>query len=147
MIAAPIAQPAPAPRGPDLAEGDRARKQALAFSTAHDWSNAVTAWRQFIHDYSGLNAAADHAAWYNLGVAYESLSQWHEAADAFESATLADANINDISNLLHLGRCYGKLNRWTDAVSAYKRATAIDPANEIARRSLVYAQQQGQRAQ
>jgi serine/threonine-protein kinase len=146
--AKPIAQPAPPlRRGPDLAEGDRARKQALAFSTAHDWSNAVTAWRQFIHDYSGLNPAADHAAWYNLGVAYESLSQWHEAADAFESATLADSNINDISNLLHLGRCYGKLGRWTDAVSAYKRATAIDPANEIARRSLVYAQQQGQRAQ
>lgn len=123
-------------------EGDRRRKEALALSNAHQWANAVTAWREFIHDYAGVNVTADHAAYYNLGVAYEGLEQWHDAADAFERAALADANINDTNNLLRLGRSYGKIGRWTDAAATYKRVLRIDPSNEIARRSLLFASQQ-----
>jgi len=107
----------------------------------------VTAWRQFIHDYSGINPAVDHAANYNLGVAYESLEEWREASEAFEQAALADSNVNDMNNLLRLGRCYGKLGRWTDAVATYKSALRIDPTNSTAKRSLLLALQQGPRSQ
>jgi serine/threonine-protein kinase len=126
----------------NLEEGDRRRKEALALSNAHQWASAVTAWREFIHDYAGVNVTADHAAYYNLGVAYEALEQWNYAADAFEKATLADANINDTNNLLRLGRAYGKTGRWSDAAAAYKRVLQIDPSNQIARRSLLFASRQ-----
>ncbi len=127
----------------DLADGDRRRKEALAFSNAHQWSSAVTAWRQFIRDYYGVSAAVDHAAYYNLGVAYEAQEQWHEAADAFEHAALADRNLHDTTNLLRLGRSYSKIGRWSDAVTTYRRVLRIDPANEVARRSLTWAEKQG----
>lgn len=127
----------------DVAEGDRRRKEALAFSNAHQWENAVIAWRQFIHDYSGINPAADHAAWYNLGVAHESLRQWRNAADAFEHASLADDAIRrDTTNLLRLGHCYGKLGRWSDARAIFERVLRVDPGNDTAKRSLLYALQQ-----
>jgi|GEM_PF-2223675 len=126
----------------DLAEGDRRRKEALALSNAHQWASAATAWRQFIHDYSGLNVTADHAAYYNLGVAYEALERWPDAADAFERATLADANINDTNNLLRLGRAYGKIGRWSDAVATYRRVLRNEPSNQVARRSLMFALEQ-----
>jgi serine/threonine-protein kinase len=129
----------------NLEEGDLRRKEALALSNAHQWANAAVAWRQFLHDYSGVNATADHAAYYNLGVAYEALEHWNEAADAFEHATLADANINDTNNLLRLGRAYGKTGRWSDAVSAYQRVLRIDPSNQIAKRSLIFALEQDPR--
>jgi serine/threonine-protein kinase len=132
-------QVAPPQHRLDLAEGDRQRKQALAFSNDHQWASAVTAWRQFIHDYSGVNLNADHAAYYNLGVAYEALEQWNEAADAFEKANLADANFSDPNTLLRLGRSYGKVGRWTDAEATYRRVLRIDPTNEIAKRSLLFA--------
>jgi serine/threonine protein kinase len=132
-------QVAPPQHHLDLAEGDHQRKQALAFSNAHQWASAATAWRQFIHDYSGVNLNADHAAYYNLGVAYEALEQWNEAADAFERASLADINFSDPNNLLRLGRSYGKVGRWTDAVATYRRVLRIDPTNEIAKRSLLVA--------
>jgi eukaryotic-like serine/threonine-protein kinase len=133
---------APAQPRIDFAEGDRRRKEALALSNAHQWSGAVTAWRQFIHDYSGVNVTADHAAYYNLGVAYEAQEQWHDAADAFERAALADANMNDINNLLRLGRSYGKIGRWSDAVATYRRVLRNDPSNQIAKRSLLQALEQ-----
>jgi serine/threonine-protein kinase len=139
----PVSQPvAPPQRRLDLAEGDQQRKQALAFSNTHQWSSAVAAWRQFIHDYSGVNLNADHAAYYNLGVAYEALGQWNEAADSFERASLADINFSDANNLLRLGRSYGKVGRWTDAVATYRRVLRVDPANEIAKRSLLFALKQ-----
>ncbi|HEV7486544.1 MAG TPA: serine/threonine-protein kinase [Thermoanaerobaculia bacterium] len=138
-------QTAPQPRM-NLEEGDRRRKEALALSNAHQWASAVTAWREFIHNYGGVNVTADHAAYYNLGVAYEALEQWNYAADAFEKATLADANINDTNNLLRLGRSYGKIGRWSDAEGAYKRVLQIDPSNQIARRSLILALEQQPRA-
>ena len=126
----------------DLAKGDRLRKEALAFSNAHQWPSAVTAWQQFIRDYYGVNAAVDHAAYYNLGVAYEAQEQWHEAADAFEHAALADKNLHDTTNLLRLGRSYGKIGRWSDAVTTYRQVLKIDPANDVARRSLAWAEKQ-----
>jgi serine/threonine protein kinase len=132
----------PPQHGLDLAEGDRRRRDALALSNSHQWASAVTAWHQFIHDYSGVNLTADHAAYYNLGVAYEALEQWPAAADAFEHATLADANINDTNNLLRLGRAYGKVGRWSDAVAAYKRVLRNDPSNQVAKRSLIRALEQ-----
>jgi eukaryotic-like serine/threonine-protein kinase len=132
---------------PDLVEGDRQRKRALAFSNAHQWSSAISAWREFIRVYSGINVTADHAAYYNLGVAYEALQDWREAADAFERAALADANINDTNNLLRLGRCYGKLGRWPDAVATYERVLRVNPANDTAKRSLLFALQQQPRLQ
>jgi serine/threonine-protein kinase len=128
-------------------EGDRRRKEALAFSNAHQWASAVTAWREFIHDYARVNVTADHAAYYNLGVAYEALEQWHDAADAFERAALADANMNDTNNLLRLGRSYGKIGRWADAAATYRRVLRIDPSNAIAKRSLVFATQQEPRSE
>jgi tetratricopeptide (TPR) repeat protein len=152
----PVSRPTPRdiapPRSPslhpaDLAEGDRRRRQALAFSNAHQWSSAVTAWRQFINDYSGVNQLADHAAYYNLGVAYESLRQWPEAVDAFERAARADMTGSDTNNLLRLARCYGKLGRWKEAATTYERVLRIDPANDIAKRSLLFALQQEPRMQ
>lgn len=135
------------PSRPDLAEGDRQRKQALAFSNAHQWQNAVNAWRDFIREYSGVNPAADHAAYYNLGVAYESLQNWREAADAFERAIVTNNGSSDTSNLLHLARCYGKLGRWNDAVATYERVLKADPQNETAKRSLPLALHQTPRGQ
>ena len=132
--------------GRDLSEGDRRRQEALAFSTGRQWENAVIAWRQFIRDYSGINAAADHAAWYNLGVALEELRQWKDAVDAFEHASTIDWQKNDTNNLLRLARCYGKLGRWSDAAVTYQRVLKSDPTNDIARRSLLYIQQQETRA-
>lgn len=126
----------------DLAEGDRRRKEALAFSNAHQWPSAVNAWRQFIQNYYGVSPAVDHAAYYNLGVAYEAQEQWHEAADAFEHAALADKNLHDTTNLLRLGRSYSKIGRWSDAVTTYRQILQIDPANEVARRSLTWAEKQ-----
>jgi len=125
-----------------LVEGDRRRREALALSNAHQWISAVDAWRQFIHDYYGVDHAVDHAAYYNLGVAYEALERWHEAADAFEHATVSDANARDTSNLLRLGRAYGKIGRWPDAVDTFRRVLKVDPANEVARRSLTWAETQ-----
>jgi len=124
----------------DIAEGDRLRRQALSLSNAHRWSEAIPAWRQFLRDYAGMSPAVDHAAYYNLGVAYESLQEWRDGADAFERASLADPRGNDTNNLLRLGRCYGKLGRWHDAAAAYERVLQIDPANDVARRSLLVAQ-------
>jgi serine/threonine protein kinase len=136
-----------APFKPNLAEGEWQRTRALAFSNAHQWQSAVSAWRQFIRGYSGVNPAADHAAYYNLGVAYESLQSWHEAADAYEQAALTNNGNSDTSNLVHLARCYGKLGRWNDAAAAYARVLKIDPQNEVAKRNLVLAVQQAPRAQ
>jgi serine/threonine protein kinase len=142
-----IPPPLPAPFTPDLAEGDRLRARALAFSNAHQWQDAVTAWQQFIRDYSGLKPAADHAAYYNLGVAYESLQNWREATDAFDRATFTSNGSSDTTNLLRLGRCYGKLGRWNEAVATYERVLKIDPQNEIAKRNLPLALQQAPRGQ
>ncbi|HEX7677203.1 MAG TPA: protein kinase [Thermoanaerobaculia bacterium] len=139
--------PSPGPFTPDLAEGDRQRGKALAFSNAHQWQDAVNAWQQFIRDYSGVKPAADHAAYYNLGVAYESLQNWREAAEAFERATFTSNGSSDTANLLHLGRCYGKLGRWNDAAAAYERVLRVDPQNEIAKRNLPLALQQAPRGQ
>jgi serine/threonine-protein kinase len=133
---------APAQVAPDLTAGDRQRKEAMALSNAHDWERAVTAWRAFIRDYSGFNAAADHAAYYNLGVAYEALRQWSDAVDSFERAKSTDVTGADTENLLRLARCYGKLGRWPDAVTNYQHVLQIDPTNEVAKRSLPAAQQQ-----
>jgi len=126
----------------DLAEGDRARRLALAYSNGHQWQSAVSAWRDFIRDYGGANPAADHAAYYNLGVAHEALQQWNEAASSFERATVADAKVTDTNNLLRLGHVYGKLGRWTDSAATYERVLRIDPANALAKRGLLYAVQQ-----
>jgi serine/threonine-protein kinase len=123
----------------DIAEGDRQRRQALALSNAHRWAEAVPAWRQFLRDYSGMSPAVDHAAYYNLGVAYESLQEWGDGADAFERASLADPRSNDTNNLLRMARCYGKLGRWRDAATAYERVLQIDPANDVAKRNLAAA--------
>jgi eukaryotic-like serine/threonine-protein kinase len=131
-----------APFKPDLAEGERQRKQALAFSNAHLWQNAVNAWRPFIREYSGVNAAADHAAYYNLGVALESLQNWREAADAYEQAARTNNGDSDTNNLVRLARCYGKLGRWNDAAEAYERVLRLDPQNEVAKRNLPLALQQ-----
>ncbi len=139
--------PSPAPVTPDLAEGDRQRARALAFSNAHQWQDAVNAWQQFISDYSGVKPAADHAAYYNLGVAYESLQNWREAAEAFERATFTSNGSSDAGNLLHLGRCYGKLGRWNDAAATYQRVLRVDPQNEIAKRNLPLALQQAPKGQ
>jgi tetratricopeptide (TPR) repeat protein len=128
--------------GHDLAEGDRQRRHALAFSTAHQWPSAIAAWRQFLQSYAGVRPAADHAAYYNLGIAYESLREWQEATDAFEHARLADTIGMDTNNLLHLGRCYGKAGRWGEAASTYESILSIDPANDMARRNLAFARRQ-----
>jgi serine/threonine-protein kinase len=147
-FAPPVTVSTPPPPPPsvtsrnDIAEGDRLRRQALALSNAHRWAEAIPAWRQFLRDYAGMSPAVDHAAYYNLGVAYESLQEWRDGADAFERASLADPRSNDTNNLLRLGRCYGKLGRWRDAAAAYERVLQIDPANDVARRSLLVARQQ-----
>jgi tetratricopeptide (TPR) repeat protein len=140
-------QPSPVPATPDLAEGERQRARALAFSNAHQWQDAVNAWQQFIRDYSGVKPAADHAAYYNLGVAYESLQNWREAAEAFERATFTSNGSSDTGNLLHLGRCYGKVGRWNDAAATYQRVLSVDPQNEIAKRNLPIALKQAPRGQ
>jgi serine/threonine-protein kinase len=142
-----ITPPQPVQRTPDLVEGDRQRARALAFSNAHQWQEAAAAWQQFIHDYSGVKPAADHAAYYNLGVAYESLQNWREAAEAFERAIFTNNGGSDTSNQLHLARCYGKLGRWNDAVATYERVLKADPQNETAKRSLPLALQQAPRGQ
>jgi tetratricopeptide (TPR) repeat protein len=142
-----ITPPQPVQRTPDLVEGDRQRARALAFSNAHQWQEAATAWQQFIHDYSGVKPAADHAAYYNLGIAYESLQNWHEAAEAFERAAVTNNGSSDTNNQLHLARCYGKLGRWNDAVATYEGVLRSEPQNEIAKRSLPLALQQAPRGQ
>ena len=139
-----ITKQPPAPR-PDLVEGDRQRKRALALSNAHQWQSAVSAWRQFLHDYSGFNRLADHAAFYNLGVAYEALQNWREAIDAFEQAGKFDDTKSDTSNLLRLAHCYGKAGRWNDAVTTYEQVLRIDPSNEVAKKNLIPALQQAPR--
>jgi serine/threonine-protein kinase len=146
-VVAPPPPSSPVPVTPDLAEGDRQRARALAFSNAHQWQDAVNAWQQFIRDYSGVKPAADHAAYYNLGVAYESLQNWREAAEAFERATFTSNGSSDAGNLLHLGRCYGKLGRWNDAAATYQRVLSVDPQNEIAKRNLPLALQQAPKGQ
>jgi eukaryotic-like serine/threonine-protein kinase len=139
---APVLPP-PQPSAPsrDLAEGERRRREALAFSNAHRWTEAAPAWRQFIRDYAGSSPAADHAAYYNLGVAYESLQEWRDGADAFERAALADPRNNDTNNLLRLARCYGKLGRLREAATTYERVLKIDPFNDVAKRNLLALQQ------
>lgn len=129
------------------AEGDRQRGRALAFSNAHQWRSAVNAWQQFIREYSGVNSAADHAAYYNLGVAYESLQNWPRAANAFVQAKFNSNGTLDTNTLLHLGRCYGKLNRWADAAATYASVLKVDPQNEVARRNLPLARQRAPRRQ
>lgn len=146
-VTATAIAPSPTQLTPNLVEGDRQRARALAFSNAHQWQDAVTAWQQFIRDYSGLKPAADHAAYYNLGVAYESLQNWREAAEAFERAFVTNNGSSDTSNLLHLARCYGKVGRWNDAVATYERVLKADPQNEIAKRSLPLALHQAPRGQ
>jgi tetratricopeptide (TPR) repeat protein len=129
-----------APR--DVREADRRRKEAIALSNTHAWRQAIDAWSAFIRDYSGISAAADHAAYYNLGVAHEALRHWSEAAEAFENANRVDGSSGDTSNFIRLGRCYGKIGQWPNAASAYERALRIDPDNQVARTSLLFALQQ-----
>jgi TolA-binding protein len=121
---------------------EQQRKQALAFSVQREWPKAVEAWRQFIHNYSGHDRAADHAAYYNLGVAHEALHNWNEAADALERAWQTDDRKRDTKNLLRLGRCYAKLERWTDSVAMYEEVLRIEPGNAVAKKSLLWAMKQ-----
>ncbi|HXH40714.1 MAG TPA: tetratricopeptide repeat protein [Thermoanaerobaculia bacterium] len=114
-------------------------KQAIAFSNASDWPEATTAWKQFIHDYSGRDRPTDQEAYQRLGIAYEGLHNWSEAAEAFKQASLADDQTNNTKNLMRLGHCYIQLSRWKDAEEAYKKVLKIEPGNKQARQSLVWA--------
>jgi TolA-binding protein len=114
--------------------------QAMSFSIAGRWTDAVDAWRQFIREYGGHNRGTDRESFHRLGVAYESLERWNEAA-AFKNATLVD-DVNGATDLMHLGHCYSQLHRWPDAVNVYKRVLKIDPSNRQARNSLYWAVKQ-----
>jgi tetratricopeptide (TPR) repeat protein len=149
MTSPPPVPPSPAPEERERpgAAIERQRRQALSFTNARDWPQAAAAWRTFIDTYAGHDRAADHAAYYNLGVAYDALHDWSAAADAFERAKLADIGRNDTQNLLHLGRCYAKLGRWSESVAAYEEVLKIEPSNALAQKSLFWALKQQPRSE
>jgi hypothetical protein len=143
----------PKPVTPDVASGARATyvdarriieqqwSQAIAFSTAGRWTDAVSAWQRFIYEHAGHNRATDRESFHRLGVAYEALERWPEASMAFERASLEDDQ-KAIRDLMHLGHCYIQVHRWPSAVNVYKRVLKIEPTNQQAKNSLYWAVKQ-----
>jgi tetratricopeptide (TPR) repeat protein len=138
----PIVTPARDERVRKAAAIEQERRDALAFMRDKQWPRAVEAWRGYIAAYGGHDRAADHTFYYNLGVSYDALRQWREAAEAFERARDLDDRRSDTQNLIHLGRCYGKLGRWKESVAAYEDVLEIQPSNAIAQKGLAWARQQ-----
>lgn len=142
-VAAPPPAPALPPRRDErelkAAAIERQRREALAFMHASRWPQAAEAWRSYIAAYGGFDRAADHAAYYNLGVAYDALRRWSDAADAFERARASDDGRSDTQTRIHLGRCYGKLGRWKESLAAYDDALQIQPSNAAAQKGREWA--------
>jgi tetratricopeptide (TPR) repeat protein len=121
---------------------EQERRDALAFMRDKQWARAAEAWRSYIAAYGGHDRAADHTFYYNLGVSYDALRQWSEAADAFERARALDDRQSDTQTLIHLGRCYGKMERWKESIAAYEDVLRIQPSNAIAQKGLAWARKQ-----
>ena len=138
----PVITPAIDERARKAAAIEQERRDALALMRDKQWARAAEAWRSYIAAYGGHDRAADHTFYYNLGVSYDALRQWSDAAEAFQRARDLDDRQSDTQTLIHLGRCYGKLGRWKDSIAAYEDVLKIQPSNAIAQKGLAWARKQ-----
>jgi len=74
------------------------------------FEDAVTAYTKSVEQ-NPLSPVAH----YNLGIAYENLSEYEKAVSAFKKTL--ELNPFNMSARLSLGNVYNRLNRWEDAIS------------------------------
>ena len=95
-------------------------------------SNSVKAFRKAVEAYKRMIEANpdDHAAFYNLGRAYNKLNEDEEAAKALKQAV--KLNSEDTEYQTELGAILIKLAQYREAIPPLKKALELDPENSRA---------------
>ncbi|MFL6467957.1 MAG: tetratricopeptide repeat protein [Pyrinomonadaceae bacterium] len=92
-------------------------------------SNSVIAFERAIDGYKKIVAAnkEDHAAYFNMGRAFNKLNKDEDAENAFQQAV--KLNPEETEYQTELGKILIKLARYREAIGPLKKALEIDPEN------------------
>lgn len=91
--------------------------------------NSEIAFQRAVDGFKKIIAAnkEDHAAWFNMGRAYNKLNEDEDALDAFREAV--ELNPEDTEYQTELGAILIKLARYREAIAPLKKALELDPGN------------------
>lgn len=91
--------------------------------------NSEIAFKRAVDGFKKIVAAnkEDHAAWFNMGRAYNKLNEDTDALEAFREAV--ELNPEDTEYQTALGAIYIKLARYREAIAPLKKAVELDPGN------------------
>lgn len=91
--------------------------------------NSEIAFQRAVDGFRKIVAAnkEDHAAWFNMGRAYNKLNEDKEALEAFQNAV--ELNPEDTEYRTALGAILIKLARYREAIAPLKKAIELDPEN------------------
>ena len=105
----------------DSAEAEKDRKKQK--------KNSEIAFERAVEGFKKIVAAnkEDHAAWFNMGRAYNKLNEDKDALEAFEQAV--ELNPEDTEYQTELGAILIKLARYREAIAPLKKALELDPDN------------------
>lgn len=85
------------------------------------------------------------AWWYNLGLAYQQLKKWSEAAQVFEKVRQADPNYPGIHTAL--GTIQAQQREWVPAIRSFDKALELNPFDLAAAYNLAIACEQKENVQ
>jgi tetratricopeptide (TPR) repeat protein len=119
----------PVAKGISLTEWE---KRAIALETTKDWQGLLKWCRKWIK-----TNPKNSDAWYNLGHAYDELSRYDDAIEAYRQAIRIDPEYAKAWN--NLGITYSKSSRYDEAIEAYRQSLRIDPKDADAWYNLGHA--------
>jgi tetratricopeptide (TPR) repeat protein len=105
---------------PYLAAGFVAVCAALTFIQNTHWQSSVALWENNTAKHPG-----DALSWSNLGLAYDDLQDYENAAQAYSQSIKADPVYFDAN--FNLAVAFNKMKRYDDAIQMFTRATEIKP--------------------
>jgi tetratricopeptide (TPR) repeat protein len=117
-------------RDADIIENDPdAEPPADEKETKAKKKNSEIAFQRAVDGFRKIVAAnkEDHAAWFNMGRAYNKLNEDKDALEAFEKAV--ELNPEDTEYQTALGEILIKLARYREAIPPLKTAMELDPGN------------------
>ncbi len=99
-----------------------ANEIGICYALRQDYGSAIDYWKKATALHQGFVIA-----YLNIAHAYETLNDFHKAAEAFEQAK--EIAPNDSRLWINLARIYSKLDRWQDALSAYMKQLSFNTAD------------------
>ncbi len=126
MLDATPASASGPPNAPAAEDTASHYKMGLAFMSAGQYEEAVSALKQFVY-----HNPEDALGYIRLGVAYSALKRYEDAVAVFKLAIKVRPDVVDASTYYQLALAYDSLKKYSDSLNAFRQALYVRRAQMV----------------